>query len=94
MTTTPLACATVPDSVLFRELDGEAVILNLETETYFGLNESATRMWEVVTTATSIAAAVDALIEEYEVDRDELERDVLEFVETLRARSLLHVTGD
>jgi hypothetical protein len=34
----------VPDDVLFRDLDGEAVILNLRTGTYFGLDELGTRM--------------------------------------------------
>ncbi len=94
MPTTLLACATVPDAVLFRELDGEAVILNLETETYFGLNESATRMWAIVTATATISDAVTQLLDEYDVERDELERDVLEFVENLRARSLLHVSTD
>jgi len=35
---------TVPDTVLFRELDGESVLLNLKTESYLGLDDVGTRM--------------------------------------------------
>jgi len=38
----------IPDDVLFRELDGEAVLLNLKTGIYFGLNPVATRMWQLI----------------------------------------------
>ena len=37
---------TIGPDVVFRELDGEAVILNLETGLYFGLNEMGTRIWQ------------------------------------------------
>jgi len=36
----------VGKDVVFRELDGEAVILNLETGTYFGLDTVGTRIWQ------------------------------------------------
>ena len=42
---------SVPDGVMIRELDGEAVILNVNTEHYFGLDEVGTRIWMVLTAA-------------------------------------------
>jgi hypothetical protein len=45
--------------VLVRELQGELVLLNLKSETYFGLDEVGTRMWSVLTSTPSIRAAVD-----------------------------------
>ena len=66
----------MPESVLFRELDGEAVLLNLDTEQYLGLDEVGTRMWTLLTTAPTVQAAYDALLAEYDVAPDTLRHDV------------------
>jgi len=58
----------VPTHVLVRHLDGECVLLNLETEKYFGLDATGTRMWELLTHSPSIEAAFDKLAEEFEVE--------------------------
>ncbi|MGB8493862.1 MAG: hypothetical protein WCE53_05625 [Candidatus Acidiferrum sp.] len=47
----------VPKHVLVRFLEKESVHLNLETERYYGLDETGTRMWQVVTAAQSIENA-------------------------------------
>jgi hypothetical protein len=49
-----LARVTVPEGVLVRELEGESVMLNLNSEFYFGLDEVGTRMWAVLTNANEI----------------------------------------
>jgi hypothetical protein len=66
----------VPDTVLFRELEGEAVILNLETESYLGLDPVGTRMWNVLTTQPSIEAACQMLLAEYDVAPETLRADL------------------
>lgn len=66
----------VPETVLFRELEGEAVILNLETETYLGLDAVGTRMWNVVTGQPSIEAACQVLLSEYDVAPEKLRADL------------------
>jgi len=66
----------VPDTVLFRELDGESVLLNLETESYLGLDAVGTRMWALFSTLPSIQAAYDTLLSEYDVAPEVLRRDV------------------
>ena len=70
----------VPETVLFRELDGEAVILNLETESYLGLDPVGTRMWNVLTTQPSIEAAYQVLLAEYDVAPQSLRRDLTRLV--------------
>ena len=49
--------AVVPAHVLIRRLDGESVLLNLDSERYFGLDATGTRMWELVTSHPSIGSA-------------------------------------
>ena len=73
-----------PDRVVVRELDGEAILLNLDTERYFGLDEVGTRMWSELVAAPSIGAAFRALEREFDVEPDVLRNDL----ETLIARLL------
>jgi hypothetical protein len=79
------------DGVLVRELDGEAVILNLNTETYHGLDPVGTQIWRHVTSSASIAIALEQLIREFEVEPEALCKDVLELIETLIENQLVEV---
>jgi hypothetical protein len=79
---------TIPDTVLFRELDGEAVLLNLKTGTYFGLNPVATRIWQLIAEQHSLARVLQTMADEYDVDRDLLHKDLMELVEQLCAKGL------
>ncbi len=60
--------ASIPANVLIRFLDQESVLLNLNTEKYFGLDSVGTRMWQLVTAAPSVEAAYNQLIEEFDVE--------------------------
>ena len=79
------------ESVLFRDLDGEAVILELESGTYFGLDEVGTRFWHALTTHAVLEEALHALHEEFDVGREVLRQDLHDFVESLVARRLVRV---
>jgi len=79
----------VPEGVLTRIVDGELVVLNLETEQYYGLDAIATQMWTALISTSSTDAAVDALHDKYDVDRATLELDLDGLIEQLVARRLL-----
>jgi len=83
----------VAPEVLVSELDGESVILNLRSETYFGLDRVGTRMWLVATAAASIGEAFEALREEFDVEPDTLKGDLVALLENLCAQGLLEVRG-
>lgn len=84
---------SIPDDVLFRNLDGESVLLNLENENYYGLDEVGTRMWDVLTTSTSIQAAYDTLLSEYEVAPEVLQRDINRLIEDLLEQGLVEINN-
>ena len=84
---------TVPGHVLVRFLDKEAVLLNIETERYFGLDETGARMWQLATTATNIDAAYQALLNEYDVDAETLREHLSELLEKLVDNGLLITTS-
>src|SRR5436309_1366401 len=82
---------TVATDVLYRLVGEEAVLLNLSTELYLGLDTVGTRMWTVLTATPSIQAAYDALLQEYEVDPEQLRRDLDEFMDKLLEQGLIQV---
>jgi len=81
--------ATVPERVLFRELDGESVLLNLDSEMYYGLDAVGTRIWTRVAESDSIQAALLQLQAEYDVAPDQLAADVHTLLDNLVQRGLL-----
>ncbi len=83
--------AVVPAHVLIRRLDGESVLLNLESERYFGLDATGTRMWELVTSQPSIGIAFEKLQEEYEVEPEILRTHLTQLLSGLVENGLLQV---
>ncbi|MBI1945876.1 MAG: PqqD family protein [Deltaproteobacteria bacterium] len=82
---------SVPPDVLLQEIDGEAVLLDLRTETYFGLDEVGTLLFRALKEQGTLASAVEAGLAAFDVEREELSRDLLELVEHLAAEGLVVV---
>jgi hypothetical protein len=83
--------AAAPAHVLVRYLDCESVLLNLETEQYFGLDETGTRMWQLVMTSPSIDAAYQGLLAEFDVEPELLRTTLTELLGRLLDNGLLQV---
>lgn len=83
----------IRDDVVFHDLQGEVVILNLNTGVYFGLDRLGTRIWQLVQRHGSLRKVLEALVEEYEVTEARCASDLLEFVTRLREEALIEVSG-
>jgi hypothetical protein len=79
----------ISEDVVFRDLAGEAVILNLASGTYFGLDPVGTRIWHLIGELGSPGKIVEALLSEYEVDEKQVRRDVDDLIEKLIAKGLV-----
>lgn len=91
MTAAPADRIVAGADVLVRAVGDESVLLNLTTETYFGLDPIGTRMWQLLIASDSIQAACVVLLAEYDVAPDDLERDLDVFITELIARRLVSV---
>lgn len=80
--------------MLFRQLDQEAVLLDLKSGTYFGLNDVGARAWQLILEHGQLSQVLDALLQEYEVESTIVERDLLELAGQLVARQLAVVQPD
>jgi len=84
----------IPPQVMARAVGEETVILDLATGTYFGLDSVGARMWQLMGEGKTLAEICDAMLEEYEVSRDLLERDTVKLAQDLAAHGLIIPPSD
>lgn len=77
------------NQILFQKLGKESVILNLDSEQYFGLDEIGTRIWEVLKQEGSTEKALSVLLEEYNVAEEVLRKDIEDLIEELKKEKIL-----
>jgi Coenzyme PQQ synthesis protein D (PqqD) len=82
--------AAVADQVSC-DLEGEAAVLNLKTGVYYGLDDVGASVWRMLNEPRRVDELVDALLGEYEVDREECQRDVIALLGELAVRGLIEI---
>lgn len=81
------------DGKISTELDGETVILDMESGVYSGLDGVATRLWELLETESTMATLVDHIVAEYDIDREACVADVRSFLSEMIDAGLVIVNG-
>ena len=84
----------VPKDVVCREIQGEAVLLNLATGVYFGLDPVGTRVWQLIGEQGSTEKIAEAMLAEYEVDDRRLRQDLDDLIRQLRDKGLVTTHGE
>jgi hypothetical protein len=79
---------TIAPDVMFRHLNDEAVLLDLKSGTYFGLNDVGARTWHLILEHGRLSRVLEVLLREYAADRDIVEHDLLALAAQLVARQL------
>jgi hypothetical protein len=72
-------------------LGEEAAILNLKNSVYYGMNPAGARVWDLLKQPKSVTELRDVLLEEYEVDQERCEKDLLTLLGTMREEGLIVV---
>ena len=78
-------------SVFAQEVDGEMVILDMESENYFGLDEVGTSIWQAMQEKEILQEVFEVLMEQYEVEEEVLQKDLSDFVDKLFENGLVKV---
>ncbi len=81
----------VPDHVLVRQMDDELVILDLNTEAYFGLNDVGAALWSSLQETSSIDDAYRRLLDTYDVAPETLRQDIETLLQQLLDQQLIEI---
>ncbi len=82
---------TFSETVFAQEVDGEMVLLDMESENYFGLDEVGTAIWQAMQEKETLQEVLEVLLELYDVEAEVLERDLSDFVGKLLESGLIEV---
>ena len=77
--------------VLFREMEGEGVLLNLKSGIYFGLNVLGARIWDLIGKHKNLDRVVETIAGEYEVERHRCEEDIIRLARDLHRNGLVEI---
>ena len=75
-------------NILFQDLDGEAVFLNLSDDNYYGLDEVGTFIWKLLTEHGDLEFVVAQVLKEFESDEVTVRRDIEALIDQLRQAGL------
>jgi hypothetical protein len=73
------------------ELDGVVVVLSVRAGSYFGFNQVASEIWNMLAQPCRVGQIFDSLLERHDVDAETLARDVTPFLQTLVEDRLVRV---
>jgi hypothetical protein len=80
---------SIPPQVMARTVGEETVILDLASGTYFGLDSVGARIWQLMGEGRTLAEVCDRMLDEYDVEREALERDLFDLLEALAGQNLV-----
>ena len=84
----------IAKDILVRELEGEAVLLNIQTGVYFGLDKTATATWQLMQKQKDLQGVLDSLLKDYEIDKKTCQDDLLKFASNLQKNAIVEIYED
>ena len=79
-------------AIISTEIDNESVLLNIENNKYFRTPATANRIWSMLSMPIAIVEIVETLLTEYNVSREQCEKDVFNFLNVMLANNLIRIT--
>ena len=80
---------TLSPDVISQEVSGETVLLDLNSEHYFGLDEVGTRIWQLIDSSGNLQEIYDTMLSEYEVEADQLLEDMAQLLGDIEKAGLV-----
>ncbi len=85
---------TVNKDYVYCNVEDEMVLLGMEDGIYYGLNQVGAFIWENIKEPKTIDNVRDAILAEYDVEKEECERDLFELLKEMTGKGLVEVLGD
>jgi len=81
----------ISPSVIYRDVSGEIVLLNLQSGVYYGLDPVGSRMWQLLMEQRPLDDVYSVMLEEYDVVAEVLRADLSRLVDELSSEGLVTV---
>ena len=91
MKLSPNSTIEVAKDVVSCDLVDEAAILNLKTGIYYGLDPVGSRIWKLIQTPRQIQEILETLLNEYKVEKNRCQQDLIELIEQLSEKELVKI---
>ncbi|NER80529.1 MAG: PqqD family protein [Leptolyngbya sp. SIO1D8] len=76
------------------DLNGEAIILNLKSGVYYGLNQTGALIWNLIQEPQTVEALKAALLSEYDVEAEICDRDLKSLLQVFLEQNLIEVIDE
>lgn len=80
------------DRMVSALIDGEMVMMDMDSGSYFGLNSVGTYIWELLKEKRKIEEIADAVVRTFDVEKETSDKELVEFLEKLLEENLLIVS--
>ena len=77
------------DGLMWRDIDREVIILDIENDSYYSLNETGTLVWKMLEKGINVEGIFAALAKEYALSLKNAEKDVNSIIEKLKEEKLI-----
>ena len=82
---------TLSKNVFAQEIDEETIILDSETQEYFSINDIGKVIWSLIEEKKNLEAIKAEMLDMYEVPQEQLEKDLLNFIQALEQKGLIKI---
>ena len=82
---------TLSKNVFAQEIDEETIILDSETQEYFSINEIGKVIWSLIEEKKNLAEIKAEMLDMYEVPEEQIEKDLLNFIQALEQKRLIKI---
>lgn len=82
----------IPDTLFLQKVDDETILLDINTNEYFSINEIGTFIWETLEEKKDLNSVKEEIISNYEVDEKQVENDILNFIQEVANKGLITIS--
>jgi len=91
---TRVSTVAAPAGVVSSAVGPDAVLLDTRSGAYYGLNALGSRIWGAIAQPIGVGDLCDRLAADYDVPRDQISREIIEFLFELCAAGLVALNPD
>ena len=79
--------------IIASEIDGQIVMMSMENDAYFGMENVASRIWKLIENPVSVNELCQKLIEEYDVSELQCQADVIQFLQEMAEKKVVSIAA-